>query len=108
MPELSVYELNLSTKLNCRLGELRAEISQLPSDHTIGDWTTSEVLHAVCRAKDALIDALHCALRLSQLGEIDEVSRGWIDEALQCVERDQSLLDYVEETLVRDCPRSLL
>ena len=75
MHVVSEHELNLSAKLYGLLGGLSAEISQLPTERTVRDWTEGEVLHSVCRCKDALIDALRCALRLSQLGELDELSR---------------------------------
>lgn len=107
MHTVSEHELNLSSRLNCLLGEHNAEISLLPNARTIHDWTTSEVLHAVCRCKDTLIDALRCALRLSQLGDLDEVSEQWIAETLRVSDVDQSLLELVEEDLVRECRPSL-
>ena len=103
---VSQQELKLSAKLNALLGELGAEMSQLPTERTIGQWTTNEVLHSVNRCKNALIDALRCAVRLSQLGEIDGLSEQWIREVLDCVEVDQSRLDYVEGDLVRECQSS--
>ena len=103
---VSQQELKLSAKLNALLGELGAEMSQLPTERTIGQWTTNEVLLSVNRCKDALIDALRCAVRLSQLGEIDGLSEQWIREVLDCVEVDQSRLDYVEGDLVRECQSS--
>ena len=100
-------ELNLSSKLNSLLGELRVEISQLPNARTIRDWSASEVLHSVCRSKDALIDALRCAVRLSQVGDLDEISQQWIAEILIYSEVDQSLLEHVEDELVRECRSNL-
>lgn len=103
MNAVTEYELNLSSKLNSLLGELRAEMSQLPTARTIRDWTAGEVLHSVSRCKDSMIDALRCALRLSQLGDLDEVSQQWIVEILKYSEEDQSLLEHVEEVIVREC-----
>ena len=100
---VSDQELHLSSKLYGLLGQLSAEISQLPNERTINTWTQTETLHAICRAKDALIDVLRCAIRLSELGELDQVSRQWMAEALICSEKDQSLLDRVEEVLLNGC-----
>lgn len=108
MHVVSEQELNLSAKLNALLGALAAEMSLLPTERTVGDWTTSELLHSVCRCKDALIDALRCALRLSRLGELDEYSSRWIAEVVDRVEMDQSHLDHVEDDLIRGCRRGLL
>lgn len=107
MEAVSEQELNLSTKLNALLGDLGAEMALLPTERTIERWTTSDALRSVCRCKDALIDALHCAVRLSQLGKLDEISQQWIAEVLKRTEEVQSRLDYVEGDLIRECPRSL-
>ena len=107
MHVVSEHELNLSAKLYGLLGGLSAEITQLPTERTVRDWTEGEVLHSVCRCKDALIDALRCALRLSQLGELDEISRQWIAEVLQYSEEDQALLEHVEDVLAHECRSSL-
>ena len=98
-------ERNGSAELYRLLGDLGAEMTFLPTERTIGSWTTTEVLHAVCRAKDALIDVLRSALLLSQLGELDDYSKGWIAEALLCSDKDQSLLEHVEDDLAHQCPR---
>ena len=103
---VSQDELNLSTKLNCLLGDLSAEISLLATARTIQSWTPTEILHSVCRCKDALIDALRCAVRLSQLGNLDEISEQWISEILRLSEGDQALLDHVEEDFVKECGTS--
>ncbi len=100
---VSVNELNLSGNLYGLLGELAAEMSQLPTERTVERWIVTEILHQVCRCKDALIDALHCALRLSQLGNLDDRSQEWIAEILRYTEQDQSQLDHVEDTLLRRC-----
>ena len=96
-------ESDLSAKLYRLLGQLATEISQLPNARTIETWTTTEVFHAICRAKDALIDVLRGAIKLSQLGELNEVSRLWIADALKYSEQDQELLEEVEFKLVNDC-----
>ena len=103
MTAIAQQESDLSAKLNDLLGQLGAEISQLPNDRTIHSWTKTEVLHAVCRSKDALIDVLRCAVRLSLIGDIDKYSRLWIDEALKYSQQDQELLERVEFDLVNEC-----
>ena len=100
---VSVNELNLSGNLYGLLGGLAAEMSQLPTERTVERWIATEILHQVSRCKDALIDALHCALRLSQLGNLDDRSQEWIAEILRYTEEDQSQLDHVEDTLLRRC-----
>ena len=103
MTAIAQQESDLSAKLNDLLGQLGAEISQLPNDRTIQSWTKTEVLHAVSRSKDALIDVLRCAVRLSLLGDIDKYSRIWIDEALKYSREDQELLERVEFGLAYEC-----
>ena len=103
MHTLSEQESHLSAKLYGLLGGVSAEMAQLPTERTIETWTSEELLHAVCRCKDALIDALRCAVRLSRLGELDSVSQSWIDEALHYSEVDQEQLFHVEDDLVKEC-----
>ncbi len=103
MNAVSQQELDISAKLYGLLGALSAEIAQLPTERTIRSWSQNETREAVSRAKDATIDALRCALRLSQLGEIDEVSRGFIAEILRYSEEDVAQLAHVEETLIHEC-----
>lgn len=103
MTAIAQQESDLSAKLNDLLGQLGAEISQLPNERTIQSWTKTEVLHAVSRSKDALIDVLRCAVRLSLLGDIDKYSRSWIDEALKYSREDQELLERVEFELAKEC-----
>ena len=107
MTNVSQMELSISSRLYVLLGDLGAEVSQLPTERTIDRWSRGEVLQAVCRCKDALIEALDCALQLSQLGELDEYSQQWFDEVLRYREEDQALLEHVEEVLVKDCRSSL-
>jgi hypothetical protein len=58
---------------------------------------------AVSRCNNAVIDALDSAVRLAQLEDIDETSRGWVEEALQCAEEDRAILELVEERLMQEC-----
>jgi len=108
MHVVSEQERNLSAKLYGLLGGLAAEISQLPNERSAQYWNELDALHAVCRCKDALIDALHCALRLSQLGEVDQASQLWITEILQRSDDDQSLLFHVEDHLTKECRVGLM
>jgi hypothetical protein len=105
---VSETELNRSAQLYRRLGELSAEMSQLPTERSVTFFTQSEAREAVSRSKDALIDALYSAVRLAQLDGIDETSRGWIEETLRYAEEDRSILEHVEEHLVHECPASAL
>ncbi len=100
---VSEKELNRSAQLYRRLGELSAEMSQLPTERSVKFFTQSEAREAVSRCKDAMIDALYGAVRLAQLEDIDETSRGWVEEALQYAEDDRAILEHVEERLVQEC-----
>ncbi len=100
---VSEVELNRSAQLYRRLGELSAEMSQLPTERSVKLCTQSEARDAVSRCKDALIDALYSAIRLAQLNDIDETSRGWVEEALRFAEEDRAILEHVEGSLVGKC-----
>ena len=105
---VSEKELNRSAELYRRLGELSAEMSQLPTERSVKFFTQSEAREAVSRSKDALIDALYSAVRLAQLEGIDETSRGWIEETLRYAQEDQAILEHVEERLVPECVASAM
>lgn len=105
---VSEKELNRSAELYRRLGELSAEMSQLPTERSIKFFTQSEARESVSRCKDAVIDVLYSAVRLSQLEDIDETSRGWVEEALQHAQEDQAILEHVEGHLVQECAVILL
>ncbi len=104
---VSEAELNRSAQLYRRLGELSAEMSQLPTERSVTFFTQNEAREAVSHCKDALIDALFSAVRLAQLEGIDETSRGWIEEALRYAEEDQAILEHVEQHLVQECLASV-
>ena len=104
---VSEKELNHSAELYRRLGELSAEMSQLPTERSAKFFTQSEAREAVSRCKDAVIDALYSAVRLAQLEEIDETSRGWVEEALRYAQEDQAILEHAEEHLVLECLANL-
>lgn len=105
---VSEAELNRSAQLYRRLGELSAEVSQLPTERSVTFFTQGEAREAVSHCKDALINALYSAVRLAQLEGIDETSRGWIEEALRYAEEDQAILEHVEQQLVQECLASAL
>lgn len=100
---VSEKELNRSAQLYRRLGELSAEMSQLPTERSVKFFTRSEAREAVSRCKDAVIGALYSAVHLAQLEDIDETSRGWVEEALQYADEDRAILEHVEERLVQEC-----
>lgn len=104
---VSEKELNRSAQLYRRLGELSAEMSQLPTERSVQFFTQSEAREAVSRCKDAVIDALYSAVRLAQLENIDETSRGWVEEALRYAQEDQAILEHVEQRLVPECQGDL-
>ena len=105
---VSEKELNLSAQLYRRLGELSAEMSQLPTERSAKFFTQSEAREALIRCKDAVIDALYSAVRLAQLEDIDETSCGWVEEALRHAEEDRAILEHVEERLVQECLANLM
>ena len=104
---VSEKELNLSAQLYRRLGELSAEMSQLPTERSTKFFTQSEARKVVSRCKDAMVDALYSAVRLAQLEDIDETSRGWVEEALRYAQEDQAILEHVEGHLVQECLANL-
>lgn len=93
-------ELELSTTLYRLIGELNCEVALLPTWRTIDTWSRSDVYRAVVRCKDAMIDAQKCAIRLSQLGDIDVVSADWIDEIIERCDEYQGQVTFVEEQLL--------
>ncbi len=105
---VSEDELNRFAELYRRLGELSAEISQLPTERSIQFFTQSEARDAVSRCKDAVIDTLYSAVRLAVLENIDETSRGWVEEALRYAHEDQAILEHVELQLVQRCCEDLV
>ncbi len=105
---VSALELNRSAELYRRLGELSAEMSQLPTERSVKFFMQIEARDAVSRCKDALIDALYSAVRLAQLEGIDETSRGWVEETLRYAQEDQAILEHVEQHLVQECLESAL
>lgn len=105
---VSEDELNRSAELYRRLGELSAEMSQLPTERSTQFFTQSEAREAVSRCKDAVIDTLYSAIRLAQLESIDETSRGWVEEALRYAQEDQAILEHVELQLVLSCCEDLM
>lgn len=105
---VSEDERNRSAELYRRLGELSAEMSQLPTERSTQFFTQSEAREAVSRCKDAVIDTLYSAVRLAQLENIGETSRGWVEEALRYAREDQAILEHVELQLVLSCCEDLL
>jgi hypothetical protein len=100
MERIVEREFELSTKLNCLIGELNVEVSLLPTLRTVGTWSRREIYTAIIRCKDAMVEAQKCAIRLGRLDDIDKYSAGWIDETIERCDEYQGVLAFVEEELV--------
>lgn len=100
MEKIDDREFELSTKLNCLIGDLNIEVSLLPTLRTVGTWSRSEIYTAIIRCKDAMVEAQKCAIRLSRLDDIDEFSSGSIEEIIERCDEYQGLLAFVEGELV--------
>jgi hypothetical protein len=42
------------------------------------------------------------------LEDIDETSRGWVEEALRYAKEDQTILEHVEERIIQECLADLM
>ena len=93
---ISDDELELSSRLNAAIGIINVEMSLLPTSIEIEDWPSVVLLGSIVRCQAAMVDALRCALQLSQLGGIDEYSRQFISEVLITSETNQARLAGLE------------
>lgn len=94
---ISDCELELSARLNAAIGIINVEMSLLPAATEFEDWSSGAVLRTIVWCQDALLDALWCALQLSQLNDIDKCSRTFIAEALVSYEQNHARLTKLEE-----------
>ncbi|NNN10000.1 MAG: hypothetical protein HKL85_12535 [Acidimicrobiaceae bacterium] len=96
---ISDEELELSSRLNATIGIINVEMSLLPMSIKVEDWPSAELLRSIVWCQVALIDALRCALQLSQLGGIDRYSRQFIKEFLITCETNQARLAGLERAI---------
>ncbi len=94
---ISDRELELSARLSAAIGIINIEMSLLPATTEFDDWPSDAVLRTIVWCQDALLDALWCALQLSQLDDIDEYSRMFIAEILVSYEVNHARLTKLEE-----------
>ena len=99
------HQLNLAAELNRLIGDLNCEMAVLPSKNSVGTWYRLDVLYAVIRCKDALLEAQHCALRLARLGDLEQISIDFLDELVELEVRYQDRLEHVSYDLARHAHR---
>ncbi len=102
------HELNLAAELNRLLGDLNCEMAVLPSKRTIETWYRTDVLYAVIRCKDALLEAQRCALRLARLGDLEQISINFLDELVELEVRYRDRLEHVSYDLARQAHRDTI
>ena len=96
---ISDEELELSSRLNAAIGIINVEMSLLPTSVEIEDCPSAALLRSIVWCQAALVDALRCALQLSQLSGIDGYSRQFISEVLIASETNQARLAGLEEAI---------
>ena len=94
---ISERELELSARLNAAIGIINIEMSLLPAPREFDDWPSDAVLRTIVWCQDALLDALWCALQLSQLADIDEYSTMFIAEVIVSYVVNHARLTKMEE-----------
>src|SRR5487761_2195356 len=102
------HQLNLAAELNRLIGDLNCEMAVLPSKNTIGTWYRIDVLYAVIRCKDALLEAQQCALRLARLGDLEQISNNFLDELVELEVRYHDRPEHVSYDLARHAHRDTL
>lgn len=101
------HQLNLAAELNRLIGDFNCEMAVLPSKNTIETWYRIDVLYAVLRCKDALLEAQHCALRLARLGDLEQISINFLDELVELEARYHDRLEHVSYDLARHAHRDI-
>ncbi len=98
-------QMDLAAELNRLIGDLNCEMAVLPSKNTVGTWYRVDVLYAVIRCKDALLEAHRCAVKLARLGELEQISINFLDELVELEVRYQNRLEHVCYDLARQAHR---